>query len=150
MSDITYRRVLVATDGSEDAARATDHAIAVAKAFGASLIVTSVVDTFIFVEPQVAAYAVEIIDKERTFLQETVDSLAAKARAAGVASVETKLLEGFPRSTLIDAIEQTKADLAVVGSHGRNAIQRILIGSTSEHLVRHAPCPVLVVRPLPS
>jgi nucleotide-binding universal stress UspA family protein len=150
MSSIAYHRVLVATDGSEDAARAAEHAVAVAKAFGASLTVVSVVDTFIFLEPQVAAYAMEIIDKERIFLRDTVDALAAKARAAGVANVETKLLEGFPRSTLIDAIEQSRADLVVVGSHGRNALQRILIGSTSEHLVRHAPCPVLVVRLTPS
>jgi nucleotide-binding universal stress UspA family protein len=148
MTATAYHRILVATDGSDDAARAADHAIAVAKAFGASLTIVSVVDIYLFIDPQVSAYTVDLVDKERAFLRQTVDALAAKAKQAGVANVETKLLEGYPRTALIDAIEQFKADLAVVGSHGRNAIQRILIGSTSEHLIRHAPCPVLVVRPV--
>jgi nucleotide-binding universal stress UspA family protein len=148
MADIVYHRILVATDGSDDAARAADHAIALARAFNARLTIVAVVDLYVFVDPHVAPYLVDLIDRERVFLRETVDALASKARQAGVTNVQTKLLEGYPRTALIDAIEETKADLAVAGSHGRNALQRILLGSTSEHLIRHAPCPVLVVRPV--
>ncbi len=45
--------------------------------------------------------------------------------------------------------EEIGADVIVVGSHGRGAIERLLLGSVSEQVVRHAPCPVLVVRPKP-
>jgi nucleotide-binding universal stress UspA family protein len=150
LPNIRYRRILVATDGSEDAAHAADHAIAIARAFGASLIVVSVVDIYVFMDPQTAAYTVEVLDRERVFLREAVDGIAAKARHAGIASVDAKVVEGFPRTALVEAIEAEKVDLVVAGSHGRNAIQRLLIGSTSEHLIRHAPCPVLVVRPTPA
>jgi nucleotide-binding universal stress UspA family protein len=147
MADISYRRVLVATDGSADASLAADHAIAVAKAFRAALTVISVVDLYAFMDPQVAAVGLEIMDRERNFLRDAVNAVAARARQAGVENVEASVLEGFPRNALVEAISTSQSDLVVVGSHGRNAIQRLVIGSTSEHLIRHSPCPVLVVRP---
>ncbi|HLZ09944.1 MAG TPA: universal stress protein [Chloroflexota bacterium] len=149
MADVTYRKVLLATDGSDDASLAADHAIAVARAFHAALAVVSVVDIYISQDPLMAAVVVELIDRERDFLRQSVDALAARARQAGIADVDVRVLEGSPTNMLVEAIVETRADLVVVGSHGRNAIQRLLIGSTSEHLIRHAPCPVLVIRPSP-
>jgi nucleotide-binding universal stress UspA family protein len=48
---------------------------------------------------------------------------------------------------IVDAAEAEHADMVLVGSHGRGVVGRFLLGSVSEHVVRHAPCPVLVVRP---
>ena len=147
MADISYRKILVATDGSEDASRAASHAIAMARAFHAALAVVAVVDSYTLMDPQVGAVVVDLQDSEREFLQGAVDTVANQARQAGIEEVEARVLDGFPRNTLVDAITDTHSDLVVVGSHGRNAIQRLVIGSTSEHLIRHSPCPVLVIRP---
>jgi nucleotide-binding universal stress UspA family protein len=63
----------------------------------------------------------------------------------GVA-VSFLIWEGEPGESIVDAAIAERADLIVVGSHGRGAVGRFLIGSVSDHVVRHAPCPVLVVR----
>lgn len=147
MTEINYQKVLVATDGSKAASVAADHAIAIARAFQATLTVVAVVDSYVFMmDPQVAGSAMEILEGERVFLRQAVEEIATRAREANVPHVEAKVIEGFPRTTLVDLISESHADLVVIGSHGRNAIQRLLIGSTSEHLIRRAPCPVLVIR----
>jgi nucleotide-binding universal stress UspA family protein len=53
---------------------------------------------------------------------------------------------GSPASTIIDYASKTGADMIVIGSHGDNEIRRLLVGSTAESVMRHAPCPVLVLR----
>src|SRR5258706_10936884 len=113
MADISYRRVLVATDGSADASLAADHAIAVAKAFHAALTVVSVIDIYAFMDPQVAAVGVEILDREREFLRDAVNAIAARARQAGVENVEASVLEGFPRNALVETISTSHSDLVV-------------------------------------
>lgn len=62
------------------------------------------------------------------------------------AQIETDLLFGSPDSRIVEAAEEMKADLIVLGSHGYNAWERLLLGSVSDSVVRHAPCSVLVVR----
>jgi nucleotide-binding universal stress UspA family protein len=148
MPEVNYRQVVLATDGSDDAAHAAEHAISLALHYQARLTALAVVDIYTLMNPQTAAFSAEVLERERTFLREAADGVAAQARQAGVADARGEVREGFPRTTLVAALGDLHADLAVVGSHGRNAIQRLLIGSTSEHLVRHAPCPVLVVRPM--
>ena len=54
---------------------------------------------------------------------------------------------GDPGDMIVEAAEAEHADMIVVGSHGRGAVGRLFLGSVSEHVVRNAPCPVLVVRP---
>jgi nucleotide-binding universal stress UspA family protein len=54
---------------------------------------------------------------------------------------------GDPGESIVSAAEAESADLVVVGTHGRGTIGRLLLGSVSDHVVRNAPCPVLVVRP---
>ena len=54
---------------------------------------------------------------------------------------------GDPGDMIVSAAEAERVDMVLVGSHGRGAVGRLFLGSVSEHVVRHAPCPVLVVRP---
>jgi nucleotide-binding universal stress UspA family protein len=61
--------------------------------------------------------------------------------------VTTSLVEADPRQAIIDQAEKWKADLIVVGSHGRKGLDRLLIGSVAEHVARHASCSVEIVRP---
>ena len=67
----------------------------------------------------------------------------------GVA-VEFLIWEGSPGESVVEAAASEQVDLVVVGSHGRGSMGRLLIGSVSDHVVRHAPCPVLVVRTRPT
>jgi nucleotide-binding universal stress UspA family protein len=59
---------------------------------------------------------------------------------------EAKVLEGDPRTALVQAAKEENADLIVVGSHGRTGIAKLLMGSVASHVVTHAPCSVLVVK----
>jgi nucleotide-binding universal stress UspA family protein len=60
--------------------------------------------------------------------------------------VETRLLEGEPARTIVDLAREAGADLIVLGSHGRTGLDRLLMGSVAEHVVRKAGCPVLTVK----
>jgi nucleotide-binding universal stress UspA family protein len=77
--------------------------------------------------------------------EDLVMKAAAKLRAAGL-NVSTLLKEGDPKSQIIDAAEEDRADLIVLGSHGRKGLKRFLIGSVSDAVVRHAHCSVEIVR----
>jgi nucleotide-binding universal stress UspA family protein len=68
---------------------------------------------------------------------------AAAARGIGVAG---RVLVGLPFQTIIEAARAADVDLIVMGTHGRTGFSHLLLGSVAERVVRHAPCPVLVVR----
>jgi nucleotide-binding universal stress UspA family protein len=70
------------------------------------------------------------------------------AMTAGVqgVSVQPRLVEGEPASTIVDLARETGADMIVIGSHGRTGVSRLLMGSVAEHVVRMASCPVLTVK----
>lgn len=77
-----------------------------------------------------------------------LDAAVQEARQAGVTTVTSQLTKGVPGWTIIAAVnDDPVVDLVVVGTHGRTGLARVLIGSVAEYIVRHAPCPVLVVRP---
>jgi nucleotide-binding universal stress UspA family protein len=99
--------------------------------------------------------AVQDFDRIEEFREETMkaaqvftEQTAKQLRDAGY-RVETAVEEGEPRTTIVDYAEGIKADLIVVGSHGRRGLPRILLGSVSEYVARHAPCSVEIVRPVP-
>jgi len=86
--------------------------------------------------------------ENRKQAQALVDETAKLLRDAGyrvTASVE----EGEPRTTIIDCATRIRADLIVLGSHGRRGLPRLLLGSVSEYVARHAPCSVEIVRQRP-
>ena len=149
MVDVTYRHVMIATDGSRAALDAARQAITIAGAFHAKLSVIAVLNTYAFLSEQAGAFTADLIQEEQTFLCQSVEDIARRARQAGIQSVETDVIDGTPGPMLVSAADQRGVDLIVAGSHGRNLIERLLIGSTSEYLVTHAHCPVLVVRPTP-
>jgi nucleotide-binding universal stress UspA family protein len=81
-----------------------------------------------------------------TEMKEAADELARTAQALTGAEVIKRVEVGDVPSTICRLAEEVGADVIVVGSHGRSGIKRFFLGSVSEHVVRHAPCPVLVVR----
>ncbi len=85
------------------------------------------------------------LDELTKHYQEVVSRDETVLRSAGL-RVESGVLQGDPREMLIEEARRERADLVVVGSHGRTGLDRLLMGSVASHVVTHAPCSVLVVK----
>ena len=135
------RRILLATDLSSASEKAAEEALELARALRADLLVVSVIDpTTRGPGPHVAR-----MDQRRAAREVAAQALVVRGRRAGVA-VEFLVWEGEPGPAIIEAAEAERADLLVVGTRGRSRVERMVLGSVSDHVVRHAPCPVLIVR----
>ncbi|MEY2475216.1 MAG: hypothetical protein QOG87_531 [Actinomycetota bacterium] len=145
---MSYRNVVVGTDGSETAERAVDHAARLASTFGARLTVVTAFTPGEGVDAQELETAPEDVRWRLTDAGGAED-LAGHARdvakAAGVQDVRTHVASGDPASALIDAAEDTLADVIVVGSRGMTGASRFLLGSVPNKVSHHAPCDVLIV-----
>jgi nucleotide-binding universal stress UspA family protein len=138
------RKLLLATDLSEASSSATDEAFELARQLQAALLVVSVIDPGSLLLPGGRFRA--RIDQVRERREQLAQALVERGREEGV-EVSFLVWSGDPGDMIIEAAESEQVDMIVVGSHGRGAVGRFLIGSVSEFVVRHARCPVLVVRP---
>ncbi len=138
-----YERILVPTDGSECAAAAEARAVALAEQYGATVYALFVAD--VRMSP---VYGGTTDDEVRDLLDEDLptDAVVERCEAAGV-PVETAIRVGVPARAIREYAEEVGADLLVVGTHGRTGLDRLLLGSVSERVVRTSPVPVLVVPP---
>lgn len=145
---IALKHVLVATDFSEPSQVALAYGRSLARTFGATLHILHVVESLN------ATAGVEYFAASLPGVQASLEN-AARNRLDGLLSVdETVELRaqkavrtwGSPAPAIIEYAEQTQIDLIVMGTHGRNALTRFLMGSVAERVVRTAPCPVLTVR----
>ncbi len=140
------RSLAVAIDGSEGGQRALEQAVDIAKASGIPLSIVAVVpkrETY-GMDPQ-QRYVVR--PEERRFLTEVLSRAEAHARATGVVSVRTELLEGPVVDQLLSFFEDRHPDLIVLGARGISATRRLFLGSVSEAILHHAHGSVLIVRP---
>ena len=140
-------RILLATDGSEQANLAAMTAVDLAQSTGSRLHVVAVGSTF----PTRAIYKVyaeEAREDLRREAQEVLDEQVRKIEAAGgeVAIAHLKLDERRDEA-IVHLAEDIGAGLIVVGSRGFGGMRRALMGNVADSVVRHAHCPVLVVRP---
>jgi nucleotide-binding universal stress UspA family protein len=138
------RTILAATDFGAIATHAVDYAADLAAALDAELILVNVYQVPPSLMPGEAGVAAELalrIPREaERLLAETLERVARpKLRARGV------LKEGDAREGILAAARSERADLIVMGTHGRRGISRALIGSVAESALREAPCPVLTV-----
>jgi nucleotide-binding universal stress UspA family protein len=138
------RKLLLATDLTEASASATNEAFELATRLDASLLVVSVIDPGSLLLPGGRFRA--RLDQVRERQEQLAQALVERGRAAGI-DVSFLIWTGDPGDMIVEAAEAEHADMVLVGSHGRGAVGRLLLGSVSEHVVRNAPCPVLVVRP---
>jgi nucleotide-binding universal stress UspA family protein len=141
----SFGRILLATDLSEASSAATEQAFELAARLSSPLLVVSVIDPGTLRRPGVSFGA--RIDQIRSQREGAAADLVARGRRSGV-DVTFLIWEGDPGEAIVEAAEAERADLVVVGSHGRSSFGRAIVGSVSDHVVRHAPCPVLVVRPV--
>lgn len=146
---MSYRSVLVGTDGSESAERAVEHAAELAKACGARL---TILTAF-------APHAPDDIQRAQAEAPADLrwmltDASQAEDKAGhgrvlaarlGVEEVRTRVFRGDPAEALIDTADDVGADLIVVGSKGMTGTGRFLLGSVPNRVSHHAPCDLLIV-----
>jgi nucleotide-binding universal stress UspA family protein len=139
-------RILLATDGSEEADLAAGVAVELAESTGSELHVVHVeLLPLTLPYPEVLAWREDLEWAERE-ARELLDEQVKKVEDAGGTVAGVHLREEFPAEEIVALAEELGADLIVVGSRGRGGIRRALTGSVSDWVVRHAHCPVLVVR----
>lgn len=144
--NMSFKNIIVAYDGSENAKRALDVAIDLAKKYEAKLTIIEVVDTAILAGTGLSPIPAEIINEIYNKAKKDVDEAKEKAMKNGVRNVETVTVEGDPAATILDYSGKIGADLIVTGSRGLSTIKRIILGSVSSRIVHEAKIPVLVVK----
>lgn len=138
-----FKKILIATDGSECNRAAINEAIRIAKDLGSVLVAVYVVDLGVlnsaalgegedFVFCSLKAEAAKALKQ----LKEMVDGI----------EVETHLLQGKPAAAITDFAAKNGIDLIVVGARGKSSMEELLLGSVADRVIRTASCPVLVVK----
>jgi nucleotide-binding universal stress UspA family protein len=140
--------ILVATDGSRAASAALDEAISLAAETGDGIAAITVwralQGDFGLAYPS-AAMLDELLDAERAHADAALGDAAARAEAADV-DIRTRLATGDPAERICAYAEEIDARLIAIGRRGYGTVTSLLLGSVSNAVIRHAPCPVLVVR----
>jgi nucleotide-binding universal stress UspA family protein len=144
------RSILLPTDFSECGNYARSYAASLARKFGASIIAVHVIEPMVptvgysgMTEPLPIA---DIADQLETSAERELPRIAEYEDCAGL-EIEEVIVHGEAAAEIVRVAKEKSADLIVLSSHGRTGLGRILFGSTAEAVVRHAPCPVLVVKP---
>ena len=138
---IGWKKIVFATDGSRYSAFAADRAISFAKSYGGELKIVSVVD----VPTEFYAEAPQAVDDLVKKAKGFVADVKKQADAEGV-KAETFVGESEAFEAITNLAKEQKADMIIIGSHGRTGLRRLLMGSVAEKVIGHAPCPVLVVK----
>ncbi|MEX2184138.1 MAG: universal stress protein [Chloroflexota bacterium] len=142
-ASVPIATVLLATDLSATSTPAEDEALRLAASLRARLVAVSVIDPGSLRLPGGRFHA--RMDQVREERESAAQRLVARARDLGIPTAFL-VWEGVPGEAIVDAAEAERADLIVLGTHGRTGVNRSLFGSVSDHVVRNAPCPVVVVR----
>ena len=147
-----YQRILVPVDGSPTSKRGLGEAIALAKLTGARLRLIHVLDLFVFAMGGEGAYLGDAFSQLRKAGEEILAAARAQVEAAGV-GVETVLREtaaGRVSDLVVEDAIEWRAQLIVMGTHGRRGVSRLALGSDAEAVARMAPVPLLLVRDAPA
>ena len=143
---VDIQRLLVPLDGSDLSLKALHYTVHLAKLFDAQ------VDTLRVVEPVV--YPEGLAMPQRSYDQDDLAMKLAReqSRAVGCRMIpdgvewHDEVISGNPYAVIVDYARDKKIDLLVLTTHGHTGLKHFLLGSNAEKIIRHAPCPVLVVR----
>lgn len=142
-------KILIGVDDSRHSQKALEYVKKMKWPEGTRVIVVSavreVVPAYSEVYAPAAPYSERMMEDLFKYHQEVVSDAEKSLRDSGL-TTEAKVVNGDPRTVLVDLARNEGVDLVVVGSHGRTGIAKILIGSVASHIVTHAPCSVLVVK----
>ena len=134
------QHIQVPVDFSHDSEHAVEAAIGLAQQFEARVTLLHAIHIPEAAEVNLAAY----MDKIRSEADQSMTSRLQRVQEAGV-TAEAVTVIGAPSQTIVDTARDRRADLIVMGTHGRTGLRHMLIGSVAERVVRLAPCPVMVV-----
>lgn len=146
LPEVHLKKILVPIDFSEPSRKATEYALSFAKQFSAEVLLLHVIEFTPLPAPPLA-----VVQDETT--QASLHEIAARELGewrdaiSSQAAVRASVREGLSTYVeIVKAAAEGNIDLIIVGTQGRTGLAHLLIGSTAERVVRHAPCPVLVVR----
>jgi nucleotide-binding universal stress UspA family protein len=140
-----FDRILVPVDGSRPSEVGTALGLDAARQFGGTLVFVNIVDLPLLMgnTDYGATDTADIIEEARVAGDKLAKGAAQSARAQGL-KAEALVLEGPVLEMLLEAIEQSRVTIVVMGSHGRGVLARALMGSTTDGLLRRSPVPVVV------
>ncbi|MEK3933895.1 universal stress protein [Sporosarcina sp. FSL W7-1349] len=142
---LVYKQIIVAVDGSKESEWAFKKAVGIADRNEATLNLVNIIDTRSYAA--VEAYDRSIAERAQKFAEELLTEYKAEAEKAGIKNVNTIVEYGSPKTMISrDLSTKVNADLIICGATGLNKVERFLIGSVSENIVRSAKCDVLVIR----
>ena len=147
-----YNKILLPTDGSEYANKAAKHAIQIASLNGAELVVLNVIETSSLVGLPAEDLIVRIKEMLKEEGRKSLEEISKLAEESEIKDechkkIELNMIteEGSPADIIVKKIKEENIDLVVMGTSGKHGLDRFLLGSVTENVVRSAPCPVLVV-----
>ncbi len=142
---MAFRRVLIAVDGEPVAAHAADVGVDLARSLGTEMAFVTVVDSSLAYPADTGVVSPnELLALARQDAKKLIDIF--RQRLSQQTGVMEFILTGSPATEIAKAAKEWPADVIVIGSHGRGGVPRALLGSVAEGVMRHAPCPVLVIR----
>ena len=143
-----YRKILVAVDGSTASARGLREAVRLAKSERAELCIFNVVNEYYAFAMPEAPVAVDIVPQLRAGGKSVLAKAQAAAQKQGVRAktVMRETIGGSAADAIVREAKKQRADLIVLGTHGRRGVRRMVLGSDAEQVVRTAAIPVLLVR----
>ncbi len=145
MEDIVaFRKILVAVDSEPIAAHAADTGAELARLAGAEMAFIHVIDDALVNPADTAVQPAVLVASAKEEARKLIGDYRRRLPPPAIA-LEFVVI-GSPSTEIVNAAKEWPADLIVIGSHGRGGIGRALLGSVAEDVMRHAPCPVLVVR----
>jgi nucleotide-binding universal stress UspA family protein len=141
-----YDEILVPTDGSDRAAAAVAHAVSLGERFDSRVHAVSVVNVGDIATGSEVGLPENLLRELELAADDATAAVAGEARAAGLDAV-TSVSVGRPKAALLAYVEDNGIDLVCMGTHGRTGLDRVLVGSTAEALVRGSAVPVMTVSP---
>jgi len=140
-------KILVPTDFSDCAAAATATAVDLARRLGGEIVLLHVlVEAPLYGEGLRSAARVQsVYDAQRKWAEGALDARIAELGGHGI-KASWRATAGVPFEQIVNVAAEERADMIVIGTHGRTGLNRVLLGSVAERVIRLAPCPVLTVR----
>jgi nucleotide-binding universal stress UspA family protein len=143
MTGRMFEKILIATDGSERNKTAVEEGLRIGRRCGSKVFAVYVTDLSAF---ESASADMVIRDTWVVVQQEAEAALARVRTMAEGAELETVLLEGKPADGIVRFAAENGIDLIIIGTQGKRGLERLLLGSVAEQVIRLAPCKVLVVK----
>lgn len=144
---INLKKILVPTDFSESARHALTYGVSFAREYQAELTLLHVVETIAvgYASDLFPVPMAEVFQEISGYAKAELSKLASEARERGV-TVNEKVVQGKPAAEIMRVAHEDAIDIIVLGTHGKGVLDHALFGSTTERVVRKAPCPVLICR----